>query len=113
MDDELYIIRWTGPARTDLMEIVDYIADNNPIAAIKILDKIEHSVNQLDMFPMRGRVVPELEQYGYLLYREIIISPWRVIYKIDQDIVYILVVIDGRRDVESILLKKLFNHELE
>jgi plasmid stabilization system protein ParE len=95
------------------MEIVDYIAEDNPVAATKILDKIEHAINQLDMFPTRGHVVHELERYGYSLYREIVISPWRVIYKIDQDIVYILVVIDGRRDVESILLKKLFSHELE
>jgi plasmid stabilization system protein ParE len=95
------------------LEIVDYISVNNPVAATRILDKIEHAVNQLDMFPTRGRVVPELARYGYLLYREIIISPWRIIYKIDQGIVYILVVIDGRRDVESIFMKKLFDHELE
>jgi plasmid stabilization system protein ParE len=108
-----YFIKWTAPARDDLDEIIEYIAQTNITYAVKILDKIELAVKNLDRFPKRGRVVPELEIYGYILYREIIVDYWRIMYKIENDIVYIMVVIDGRRNVEDIILKKIITRENE
>ena len=77
------------------------------------MDKIEQAVKNLDLSPKRGRIVPELERYGYILYREIIVDYWRIMYKIENDIVYIMVVIDGRRNVEDIILKKIIIRENE
>jgi plasmid stabilization system protein ParE len=108
---EKYFIKWTAPARNDLDEIIEYIAQTDMIYAVKILDKIELTVKNLDTFPKRGRIVPELEKYGYILYREIIVDYWRIMYKIENDIVYIMVVIDGRRNVEDIILKKIIIRE--
>jgi hypothetical protein len=65
------------------------------------------------MFPERYRIVPELEKYGYLVYREIIVEYWRIIYKIENNYVYIMLVIDGRRNLEDLLLKKIFLREAE
>jgi addiction module RelE/StbE family toxin len=108
MEYETYEIRWTGPAREDLTEIIEYIAEDNANTALRILEKIETAVSKLDLFPKSGRVVPELEKYDYSLYREIIISPWRVKYRIEDKTVYIMTVIDGRRNVEDLLLRKLY-----
>jgi plasmid stabilization system protein ParE len=108
-----YFVKWTAPAREDINEVVDYISLTNPTYAIKILDKIEDHVRQLDMSPGRYRIVPELEKYGYLLYREIIVNYWRIIYKIENDFVYIMLVIDCRRNLEDLILKKLVIRENE
>jgi plasmid stabilization system protein ParE len=56
-----YSIKWAAPAREDLTEIVEYIAQANNNYAVKVLDNIELAVKKLDMFPKKGRVVPELE----------------------------------------------------
>ena len=108
-----YFIKWTAPARDDLNEIIDYISLTNLNYAVKILDTIEENVRKLDMFPKRYRIVPELEKYGYLIYREIIVEYWRVIYKIENNFVYIMLVIDGRRNLEDILLKNILLRERE
>jgi plasmid stabilization system protein ParE len=108
---EKYFIRWAAPARDDLDEIIEYIAQTNVIYAVKVLDKIELAVKNLDVSPKRGRIVPELERYGYVVYREIIVDYWRIVYKIEHDIVYIMVIIDGRRNVEDIILKKIILRE--
>ena len=108
-----YCIKWAAPARNDLDEIIEYIAQSNITYAVKTLDKIEQAVKNLDISPKRGRIVPELERYGYILYREIIVDYWRIMYKIENYIVYIMVVIDGRRNVEDIILKKIIIRENE
>ncbi|MCL2412207.1 MAG: type II toxin-antitoxin system RelE/ParE family toxin [Treponema sp.] len=111
--DKEYDIKWASPARYDIIEIIDYIAKTNENYSVKILDKIEESVAKLKMFPTLYRIVPELEKYGYLLYREIIVDYWRVIYKIENDLIYIMLVIDGRRNIEDIILKIILLREKE
>ena len=56
--------------------------------------------------PEKGRIVPELEFFHIRTYREIIESPWRIIYRIEEQKAHILAVIDGRRNVEDILLQR-------
>ena len=56
---------------------------------------------------MKGRIVPELQNEGITLYREIIVAPWRIIYQIGIDTVYIMAIIDSRQNVEEVLLKKI------
>lgn len=104
---ESYSILWTTHAREDLFEIIEYIAFDNKPLALNILNQIEEKVTQLEIFPNRGRVVPELKAFNFFTYREIILSPWRIIYKIEADVVYIISVLDGRRNIEDLLMKKL------
>ena len=108
-----YFVKWTAPAREDVNEIIDYISKTNTNYAIKILDKIEEATKNLDKFPDRFRIVPELEEYGYFLYRDVTVEYWRIIYKIENDFVYIMLVIDGRRNLEDLLLKKMVLRESE
>jgi len=93
----------------DIQEIVDYIAEDNAIIALEILDRLEKKINSLKEYPERGRVVPELLNQNIVEYHEIIEAPWRIIYKIIDSNIFILTVIDGRRNVQDILLRKLIN----
>ena len=103
-----YKIIWTKSAEQDLNQIIDYILAKEEFNnAKKIYEKIKVRINLLDNNPEQGRVVPELKLLKIKKYREIIISPWRVIYKIEKEKVFILLVIDGRRNLEEILLDRL------
>ena len=102
-----YSILWTSPAKADLFELVTYIAGESLQAAERCMKKLEDGVEKLAWSPARGRIVPELAAYGCQEYREIIIKPWRIVFKIDANNVYIMMVIDSRRNVEELLLSKL------
>ncbi|GHV03674.1 plasmid stabilization protein [Spirochaetia bacterium] len=109
MSDEIgqYVVNITTNAKKDLGEIISYIAQDNPRTAIKILEKIESRINTLDHFPYRGGYVPELLKRNIKEYRKLLESPWRIIYKIDKDIVNVLLIIDSRRNTQDILIEKL------
>jgi len=78
---------WTNSALNTLDEIAEYIASHNPAAAQKLVAKIFHTVDRLEMFPESGRKPPELENFYY---REVIVNPCRIFYKIEQDQVRVL-----------------------
>ena len=99
-------VLWTGTAHEDLFEIAEYIKLDSASIAFKILEDIESNVPRLSSFPEHGCIVPELKELKVYRYREIIISPWRVIYRADQGKIFIMAVIDGRRDVADVLLNR-------
>ena len=78
---------WTNVAKQDLAEIIQYIK-NSPGAATTCLKTIKTKVADLNAFPQRGRIVPELQAQGLVQYHELIISPWRVIYRYSEHSVY-------------------------
>ena len=102
-----YEIIWTNVAENDLKDIIEYIFIDNHKNALTVLKNIKHSASNLYTLPERGRIVPELQEQGILQYRELIIPPWRLIYRIDERKIYVLSVIDSRRNVEDILLSRL------
>ena len=102
-----YEIIWTNVAETDLKDIIEYIYIDNHQNALTVLKNIKQSASNLYTLPERGRIVPELQEQGILQYRELIIPPWRLIYRIDERKIYVLSVIDSRRNVEDILLARL------
>jgi len=102
-----YQVRWAKAAESDLAEIIEYITQNSPANAYEVFNKIKIKTEDLALLPDRGRIVPELFSQGISLYREIIIPPWRVIYRIIEKTVFILAVIDSRRNVEDVLLEHL------
>jgi plasmid stabilization system protein ParE len=89
-----------------LTNIIDYIAIDSKQNARNIVKKIRENASNLNMMPEKGRIVPELDFYNIRTYREIIESPWRIIYRIEDNKVHILAVIDGRRNVEDVLLQR-------
>ena len=102
-----YKVLWAKAAEEDLKSIIEYICVDSPSAARDSLKKIKAKASNLCSFPQRGRVVPEFKDHGILQYRELIIPPWRVIYRISEAQVYVLLVIDSRRNVEDVLLERL------
>jgi toxin ParE1/3/4 len=106
-----YDVYWAGVAENDLKDIIEYIAKDSPADACKIFCKIKEKVSNLTIFPERGRLIPELEDHGILIYRELIEPPWRIIYRIAERKIYVLAVLDGRRNIEDILLRRLVYYE--
>jgi toxin ParE1/3/4 len=102
-----YSVLWTKTAGQDLGSIIDYIAQDSPDRALEILHAIRTAASALTSMPERGRIVPELKVHGISTYRDLIISPWRLIYRTEGKNVIILTVIDGRRNLEDILLDRL------
>ncbi len=101
-----YTVKWTATAEHDLDSITGYIAGDSIDEALKILERIRKKAFGLKVLPERGRVVPELKEQGIILYRELILAPWRMIYRISGQTVYVLAVLDARRNLEDILLER-------
>jgi len=97
-------------AEIDLIEILDYYQEMNPIYTRKILDKIEQRVEELKEFPERGRIVPELERQNIMNYRELIEESYRIIYSIESSTVTIHSILDGRRNLQDLLVRKFMNY---
>ena len=97
---------WTNTARADLEAFVEYLASDSIDTALHILDKLEQAAIKLTTMPMRGRVVPELAAFGNLSYRELIVSVWRIVYRISGEEVFVLAVLDGHRNMEDLLLER-------
>jgi len=107
-----YEVIWSNVAENDLKNIIEYIADDSPSNAFKIFKNIKQKASSLYRLPKRGRIVPELRDQGILQYRELIIPPWRILYRISENNVYVLSVLDSRRNIEDILLKRLTNSKI-
>ena len=97
---------WTDTAKNDLEEIIEYIAQDSLETAIKKYEEIKSTAKKLSIFPEQGRIIPELAEQNIVKYRELIISPWRLMYKIEKETIYIMAIIDGRRNIEDILLHR-------
>ncbi len=110
--NQKYKVIWADIAEDDLKNIVEYIADDSLSNARKVFEKITEKASDLYILLERGRLVPELKDQGILQYRELIYSPWRIIYRISGNKVYVLSILDSRRNIEDILLKRLLNQEI-
>ncbi len=106
MISNTYQALWTATAQQDFKKILEYIAADSVNQARKVYYTTKQKAGNLSQLPLQGRVVPELKYYGILTYREPISTPWRVIYKVEENKVWVLAVIDGRRNVEDILLDR-------
>ena len=104
-----YKVEWAAVAEVDLKQIIDYVAADSPGNALQILKTIRQKTSSLYMFPERGRIVPELQGQGINIYRELIVAPWRIVYRISDVTVFVLTVIDSRQNVEDILLNRSLN----
>jgi addiction module RelE/StbE family toxin len=101
-----YQVFWTQTAQQDLKKIIEYIAADSEIQARIVYLAIRQKADNLQQMPLQGRIVPELRYSSILIYRELISPPWRIIYRTEENKVWVLAVIDGRRNVEDILLDR-------
>ncbi len=101
-------VRLTADAVRDLEEIVDWIARHDgPERAQHVLDRIRAAVDALKRLPERGAHPAELVALGIREYRETFFKPYRIVYHVDGARVFISLIADGRRDMQSLLARRL------
>jgi len=94
-------IIWTEPALDNLNDIAEYIAVSNMYAAKQLVEKVFNKVQRLEQFPDSGRIPEEISKLNY---REVVVNPCRIFYKVDSDSVYILHELRQERDLRKFLL---------
>ncbi len=96
-------IIWTEPALLELNDIAEYIALDKPDAASHLVQTVFSKTERLEEFPESGRSPPELKKSRY---KEIIVGPCRIFYRVDKDKVYILYVMRSERKLRQYLLSQ-------
>ncbi|MCB2225406.1 MAG: type II toxin-antitoxin system RelE/ParE family toxin [Desulfarculaceae bacterium] len=98
----------TEDAARDLEQLYDYIARHDaPERAEYVLGKIEKAFDRLSQSPNRGAYPKELLALGIKQYREIFFKPYRIIYQVLDSRVYVMLIADGRRDMQALLMRRL------
>jgi len=100
-------VEWAEVAVRDLEEIAAFLALDSPPDAERAVRRIEKRAAALETSPARGRVVPELARFQIRTWRELVVRPYRLVYRIEGDAVVVLAVFDARRDLEDLLLERL------
>ena len=102
-----YDVIWTEEAVRDLEDIARYIARDSPSNARRVMNRLRDHAQRLQSLPERGRIVPELLDLGLRAWRELILRPHRILYRIAGETVIVEVVFDTRRDATALLADRL------
>jgi plasmid stabilization system protein ParE len=97
----LTVVRWTPQGATDLEAIRTYIERDSPYYAQLMMERILDRVDQLEMFPFSGRVVPEVDRSDV---RELIERPFRIVYRWQEELIWILTIFHSSRQFPEITL---------
>ena len=98
----------TDDTSRDIEDLYDYIESNDAQGkADCVLGQIEKTFSNLSENPERGAYPKELVAVGLREYREIFFEPYRIIYRVMSETVYVMVVADGRRDMQALLQRRL------
>jgi toxin ParE1/3/4 len=105
-----FAVLLTNDAARDLNELYDYISvHDSSRKADHVLEQIETTFAMLSEFPERGVYPKELLKLGIREYREIFFKPYRIIYRVIDKNIYVLLIVDGRRDMQSLLERRLLD----
>ena len=103
-----YEVVLTHGAERDLEAIHDYIAQFDCVeSAAHVLDRLMAVVAELRMFPERGSHPRELSALGIREFRQVMFKPYRAIYRVVGNRVVIHLIVDGRRNLQSLLARRL------
>ncbi len=103
-----FAVMLTNDAARDLEELYYYIARGDaPEKADYVLEEIEKAFSRLSESPERGTYPKELSSMGIREYREIFFKPSRIIYRVVDGNVYVMLIVDGRRDMQTLLQRRL------
>jgi toxin ParE1/3/4 len=104
----LFEVKLTRGAEDDLERLHDYLADQgSPEIAKALLESILEKVEALERFPHRGSVPKELAALGFRNFRQLVLSPCRIIYRVIGQEVFVLLIVDGRREMQALLERRL------
>ena len=102
-----FTVRFTVGAREDLRAIHAYISQNDSQEdADYVAREIVRAILTLREFPGRGAHPPELRRLGSRSYRQIFFKPYRILYRVRANTVFVAVIADGRRDMTSLLARR-------
>ena len=105
MDYQVFLV---SDAEDDIFEIYKYVSRNDSVQnADDLFNKLKATCYSLEKFPERGHIPPELERISVQEFKEIYLKPYRIIYKISDNNVYIHCILDGRRDLQELLQRRL------
>ncbi|RJP60366.1 MAG: type II toxin-antitoxin system RelE/ParE family toxin [Deltaproteobacteria bacterium] len=91
-------VHWTNTAVEHLLAIYEYIAQDSPVYAQRMIDRLTRRSEQIATFPLSGRMVPEYEAQDI---REVIEKPYRLIYRIKPDQIEVLAVVHSAQLLPS------------
>jgi toxin ParE1/3/4 len=98
----------SAAADDDMLAIADDVSSSFGIEmALALDDRLDAAIESLDERSDRGRVVPELRSRGIATYRELVVAPYyRVRYRVEEREVWIIAVLDHRRDLDTVLQQR-------
>jgi len=100
----------TEDAERDLEDIFTYVAEHDCWQkADYVLDRLIEVTDSLAISPERGLVPKELAALGIQEYQQVFFKPYRVIYRRNDQQVVIYVIADGRRDMQSLLSRRVLS----
>lgn len=103
-----HAVQLTAGAEHDLSSIYHRIAEtHSERAAERVLQRLLELSRRLAAFPERGSHPRELLALGIREYRQLMMKPYRVIYRVMGEQVFIMLIADGRRDMQTLLVQRL------
>lgn len=103
-----YEVALTKDAERDLKDIYRYIAEHDSAAsADHVLDRLLQTTDTLRSSPDPGSCPKELRSLGISEYRQVFFKPYRLIYRVHAQQVVVYVIADSRRDMQSLLARRL------
>jgi toxin ParE1/3/4 len=106
-------IIWSKDAGDELFEIISYIKYNTgKITAKKIYEKINNEIKKASKNPAGRRIAPMLRNFGINNIHQVNISTWAIFYKVNNDRMEIVSIIDQRRNLEEILYRKVMDGKI-
>jgi len=103
-----FAVLLTDSATRDLEDLYAYIAEHDaPAKAEHVLRRIEKAFARLSSAPACGAYPKELAALGIREYREVFFKPYRIIYRVAGQVVYVLLIVNGRRDMQALLQRRL------
>jgi len=103
-----FLVRLTPEVEADLLDLFEYVATKDSVAgAFHVLEQLDLLISSLDQQAERGHYPSELSDHGLKDYREVLFKPYRVIHQVVGNHVVVLGCFDGRRDMQSLLERRL------
>ncbi len=98
----------TRGAEIDLEALYDYISTSRSTGqADAFLDRLLGAVETVENFPLRGSVPKEFDALGIREFRQLLVDAYRLIYRVNGETVFVSVIVDGRREMQDLLERRL------
>jgi toxin ParE1/3/4 len=102
-----YNVLFDNSAEDDLYDIYTYVAINDSVEhADTLFTALRKTCYKLKTTPLRGHIPSELSAVGVVEFREICFKPYRIFYSIEKKNVFVHCILDGRRDIQTILQER-------